>query len=398
MFVLDVTPVTYRNPWESSFDLRKRKLGTGCINLVYLYEAPDTSTFRYRVYNMIQAIETTDSDLNAVYFTYDEIDGLRGMAEKVDILVLCRCRYTHKLNELVSILKRRGAQVVFDVDDLVFNPSYVNLIVDTLDQDLAHPGVWDHWFAYTARIGEALRLCDYAVTTNEFLGARITEYSGLDAAVVPNFLNREQIQISDKLFQQKKNSEFMRNELFHIGYFSGTPSHNKDFRIIEPALINLLKEFSNLRILVVGYLNPSTTFGQFSDRVQSFPLHDFVNLQRIISLVEVNVVPLQDNIFTNCKSELKFFEAAMVGTVTLASPTFCYRRAIDDALNGFLVNSYEWEERISQTMKGMERYQDIVDAARQYASTNYAPEGQVAAIRGALRLPASREIGRARVS
>ena len=37
---------------------------------------------------------------------------------------------------------------------------------------------------------------------------------------------------------------------------------------------------------------------------------------------------MENNKFTNCKSELKFFEAAIAETVTVASPTFNYKNAI----------------------------------------------------------------------
>jgi len=36
--------------------------------------------------------------------------------------------------------------------------------------------------------------------------------------------------------------------------------------------------------------------------------------------VEIVIAPLQENVFTNCKSELKYFEAAIVGTIPSYSP------------------------------------------------------------------------------
>ena len=62
------------------------------------------------------------------------------------------------------------------------------------------------------------------------------------------------------------------------------------------------------------------------ERIEVCPLQDFVNLQRLIGEVEINIVPLQDNAFTNCKSELKYFEAAIVETVTVATPTYTFSR------------------------------------------------------------------------
>jgi len=335
---------------------------------------------------MVQALELTGSDLAATYFFYDEIDELRRMADLIDVFVICRCRYTHKLNELVGVLRCRNVRVIFDVDDLVFDPSFTQLVVDTLDQDMNDPHAWDFWFAYTARIGEALRLCDYAITTNKYLGARITAYSGLSAAIVPNFLNKEQLDISEALFRQKSDAKFARNGLFHIGYFSGTPSHNMDFKVAEPALVSLLEKRPDVRLLVVGYLELGKSFQQFGDRVACYPLHDFINLQRITSFVEASIVPLQDNVFTNCKSELKFFEAAIVGTLTVATPIYSYREAINHGVNGYLANSYEWEGCLTQIMEGMDGYQNIADTAAGFALQTYSPEKQASNIKVALGL------------
>ena len=74
---------------------------------------------------------------------------------------------------------------------------------------------------------------------------------------------------------------------------------------------------------------------RYRDRIEFYPLQDFMNFQRLIAEVEINIAPLQDNTFTNCKSELKFFEAAICGTLTLATPTFSFRNSIVHGTTGF---------------------------------------------------------------
>ena len=64
----------------------------------------------------------------------------------------------------------------------------------------------------------------------------------------------------------------------------------------------------------------------------------------------MNLVPLQDNTFTNCKSELKWFEAAIVGGLTVASPTFTYRGVIEPGVNGWLAASHEWDVALREIL------------------------------------------------
>src|SRR5690606_4933801 len=97
---------------------------------------------------------------------------------------------------------------------------------------------------------------------------------------------------------------------------------------------------------IVGLLNIEQRLNAWSDRIEQIPVQDYLNLQKHIAEVEINLVPLQINTFTNCKSELKYFESAITGTVSIASPTYVYANAIQDGQNGFLARSYEWYEKV----------------------------------------------------
>jgi glycosyltransferase involved in cell wall biosynthesis len=68
---------------------------------------------------------------------------------------------------------------------------------------------------------------------------------------------------------------------------------------------------------------------------------EFVPLDQLpneIAQFDVNLAPLEvGNPFCEAKSELKYFEAALAGVPTIASPTGPYRRAIRHGETGFLV-------------------------------------------------------------
>jgi glycosyltransferase involved in cell wall biosynthesis len=92
-------------------------------------------------------------------------------------------------------------------------------------------------------------------------------------------------------------------------------------------------------------------------RIQTVPLVDFMELQRLMAQVDVNIAPLVNNGFTNCKSELKYFEAAIVDTITLATPTYTFANAIENGKNGFLCTPGQWFDTLEQI------YLDKVDRA-----------------------------------
>lgn len=387
MFTATVPPVDYRDPWNEPLEDRVQALMRRATHRVaYLYEHPDTSTFRYRVYNMVQALEG-DADIAAAWFTRQEIPRLLALLDRCDALVLCRTRYCERVAHLLTCARSRGVATIFDCDDLVFDPDYVHLVLHTLDQGL-FAQAWDHWFAMIGRLNATLRLCDRAIVTNEFLAGRVRACApGKDVGVVPNFLNRTQMALSLRLYDAKRRSGFARDGRIHVGYFSGTPTHAADFAIAVDALAELLRAEPRAVLRLVGFLELPPALAKFADRIERFPLQDFLNLQRLIGAVEFNLVPLQFNDFTNSKSELKYFEAAIAGTVTFASPSHAFRAAIHDGENGYLVPSYDWLGALQAAIDALGSYPAMAERAFAHARATYAPEGMAPAIRAALFAP-----------
>lgn len=353
--------------------------------VAYFYEAPDTSTFRYRVYNMVQTLQSLSATISASYFFLADLVNLSEILALADTLVICRTRYSSQINYLITSARAKNIKVIFDIDDFVFDTAYTQLILNTLDQDISHPhAAWDHWFASIGRLGATLELCDSAITTNSFLAAQIEKWTGRSAKVVPNYLNKEQLKISEIFYAQKAQSCFKRKDSFCIGYFSGTPTHNKDFEIVADAISQILKSRPNVVLRIVGFIDLKGEIKNHQSQIEFFPLQDFLNLQGLIAQTEVNLVPLQDNVFTNCKSELKFFEAAISGTLTVASPTFTYSKSIRDGENGYLSCSYEWADKINYIIDNFKLYPEIAAQAHRDVLDSFAWYNQLHAIESAL--------------
>jgi glycosyltransferase involved in cell wall biosynthesis len=383
------SPIAYRDPWIQSFEDRIAALSSRPRRIAYFYERPDTSTFRYRVFNMVEALAAApELGISASWFHRGDLDRMDHFVDRADTLVICRAHYDGAIGRLVGRAKARGVPVLFDIDDLVFNIDHVHLLIDALDQDLEADATWENWFGWIGRIGATLRLCDRAITTNAFLARQIETFApGLRASVVPNFLHSEQQAVSRRLFEAKRRSGFARDGNIHIGYFSGTPTHNRDFAVAQGALTRLLDRDPRLVVRVVGFLEPRGELLRHRHRLDIHPLQDFLNLQRLQAEVEVNIVPLQDNVFTNCKSELKYFEAAICGTLTVASPTFVFRRAITNGETGFLAYAHEWEAKLQTaiaTLEQPDRYADIAERAFHHAESVYGWNRQATTIEAAV--------------
>lgn len=388
MFVNLPAPVAHRDPWILSAEKRLSRFMRGAYRIAYFYEKTDNSTFRYRVHNMIDVIEAKWPEASASYFTLADGELLDKVADAADILVICRARYSDRVSRLIRRAKRRGIPVVFDTDDFVFDARYTHLIMNTLDQTRMADEDWDFWFAYIGRIGATLRQCDRVITTNGYLAERIKAFAGLEASIVPNFMNEAQLRHSERIFKAKQANGFARDRHLHIGYFSGSPTHVRDFALAESALTKILDRYPQTRIRMVGYMEPAGVMLSYFNRIDRHPFQDYVNLQGLIGSTEINIAPLQDNLFTNCKSELKFFEAAVTGTATIASPTYSFAQAIRPDDNGRLAAAHQWEEMIVGTVEELacrpEDYIAMAERAQADAELRYGWQNQAEALRQAL--------------
>lgn len=386
MFEHGVPPVTYVHPWTQPFEDRFAALRRAGTRVAYYYHEPDSSTFRYRCYNMAQAVNALLPGVSAAHFVQEDGSALDRVVDAADILVVCRARYTDRLNRLITRARGLGRRVIYDIDDLVFDTRFAHQVLTTLDQEPSDAAM-DHWFAYFGRLGATMRLCDQVTVTNQQLAARVEEFAACPTRVIPNFMNREQLEVSERVLNAKRASGFRSSGPVLLGYFSGTPTHNRDFGLIAPTLARLLDSDERLGIRLVGFLDDLGPLARHRARISHAPLQDFVNLQRLIGEVELNLVPLQDNAFTNCKSNLKYFEAGVTGTVTVASTTIPYCGAIEDGRNAFLARTQAWEETLTRALAALDEYACIAERACEHSLAHYGWQVQANALEAALLAP-----------
>lgn len=113
---------------------------------------------------------------------------------------------------------------------------------------------------------------------------------------------------------------------------------------------------------------------QFSERVEVIELQDWLNLQARIAEVDVNIAPLQLNDFTNCKSELKYFEAAVVGTFSCLSRSYTFAHAVSDPQDALIVDDWRWHEALSTAVdlvRTPQVYGQRVEKAAERAYSRY---------------------------
>ena len=330
-------------------------------NVIIYADSSASAPFRYRCLNIAEATKRSKK-YNVTYFVGEEHEKAKKELKGADILIIERQSDKNgNAKVLIREARRLGVRVVYSVDDLVFALRFLPLLMKS-----THSRNFLYWFGYVLGNNLLARRADVFITTNQFLADMLYRVFRKPSYVIPNFLNQKQIEASRMLP--------VKSEIFTIGYFSGSPTHYNDFLSIEIPLTKFLASHPDSHLFVVGCMEFSDTMKSFFDsgQIEILEKVNYVKLQSYYSSVSVNLAPLVINDFTNCKSELKFFEAAIAETTTLASPTYTFAHAIRDGETGFLCKTTDdWYNRLEYLYSHPEENKKIAKAAKKYCIEHY---------------------------
>lgn len=290
---------------------------------------------------------------------------LPSYADKFSVFVFHRVLYTPSVAKLIARIKAQGKEIIFETDDLVYDAKYLQHMdyfqkMNALERKLYENGVG----------GEILHdpYVTVCTTTTNFLAEKLRE-TGKKVYIVPNKLSQSDVAVCEILYQNRTQD----TAVVKLGYFSGTLSHNKDFATITDALVIILQKYPQVQLFLVGPLETESALSVFGQRIKQLPYvaraEHFVN----VATVDINLAPLEiGNPFCESKSELKFFEAGIVGVPTVASSTAPYREAIEDGVDGFVASTTdEWVEKLSRLIDDMPFRDSIRMRARKKAIEKY---------------------------
>lgn len=213
---------------------------------------------------------------------------------------------------IIDALRRQGATLIADYDDLIFGPPEIALVSSavkngTLTEERALA-------AFASNLA-GLQEFDKVTTSTAPLGDRVRQFnSKANVEIVPNFLPK-----SIRRPHFEFGTSFIKRPKTSIGYFAGTRSHDKDFPIVEAVLHRVLTENPDFNLLIVGPVKVPRGIAALPN-VTTAPVANFLRLPALMSMCATVIAPLENSAFNDCKSRVKFLEAAIGGCRLVATP------------------------------------------------------------------------------
>src|SRR5712691_9670225 len=154
---------------------------------------------------------------------------------------------------------------------------------------------------------------------------------------------------------------------------SASPTHQKDFGECEAALLSVMAQHPQVRFRLVGYLDLGPHWERYRNRVERLGFLPAAEMLRCLGEIDINLAPLElGNPFCEGKSELKFFEAALVGVPTVASATETFAAAIENGVSGLVArDAVEWRNALELLVTSESRRKAMGEAAKALALARY---------------------------
>jgi hypothetical protein len=262
------------------------------IKVLLLSNKPNDGTSFYRAWGVFPHLEK-NYPIEIIQMEYGSITDQWPTIERCDIAFLQR-PHLHITLETLRYCKQMGKPVVVDYDDNLFNVPPANPHYMAFMDKKTHDLVKLH-------LSEA----DMVMVSTERLKV---EFSSLNKNihVIRNAFNSD-------MFKYVRNRNIERQNII---MWRGGSSHAADLDKYKKEILESLNKHPELNWYFVGY-RPS--FLPLKSNIQPTFFSDVITYHSFINGIRPRAiyVPLEENVFNLCKSNVSYIEATMAGAVCI---------------------------------------------------------------------------------
>ena len=271
--------------------------------------------------------------------------------------------------DLIVECRRLNIKTLWDVDDLIFDEDVLK--TSSTINSLA-PAEKEGVINGAKLYRKAMLACDEGIASTSGLAKAMKE-AGLETVyVVENALDDETLAAARSIEGRLKKQE---DSLIRIIYGSGTKTHNIDFLEAAPALANILKENPNVRFRIIGYLELPEYFDDVQSQIERIPFCNYTEYLTYLSECDISIAPLENFVFNDAKSNIKYLEASITKVASVCSPRAAFADVIVNGENGFLAdNEQQWHEAFDTLIQNPELRDSMAQAAYRTVTETYSPQ------------------------
>ncbi len=319
---------------------------------------------RYRIDQKVEQLELAGYEVTILPWTEVGVSPEELMFH--DIVIFYRVPAFPKIIKMMEKAKSLGKVTFYEIDDLLFDPIYPPPY-ETYGGNIGieeYEGLTYGMALFRAAAG----LCEYAIASTQPLLDKLQPLvlSG------KGFIHRNGLD-SKNVFMLKAKKKYI-----NIFYGSGTLAHNSDFLDLAlGAIERVLQENSNVKLTIVGHLNlPEQFISDYGEQINIQPKTSTIeHYWTLLSGADINLAVLEKETINDCKSELKWFEAACFRIPSVVSNTQNYLDVIRDGEDALIASTEEeWYVALNRLIKDEKLRLAIGDVASERIRKEYSVE------------------------
>ena len=282
------------------------------------------------------------------------------LIDAADIILVQRSLPRRSTRAVLDKILNSGKPVVFEIDDLLVAPPADHPYRRKIANKIPY-------------IVDVMRRASAVTVTTGPLREAMREYNN-NIHILPNLLD-------ERLWNRppvERNSDRL------VVAFGGTKSHLNDLKILEEPLAYIADKYRGkvtfrLAGVATGKLAtlPGLQFIKFTSSYQ----HYARELQT--SDIDIALVPLEDNLFNRCKSNIKWLEYSACGIAGIYANLSPYSDCIEHGKTGLLADagSDGWIAALELLIGDADKRREIAREAREKVLSSYTLAGGAALYR-----------------
>ena len=313
----------------------------------------DLSLPQCKKYRIMQKVEYFRSQgIECHYSHWLDVPRSLNIMQLASSVIFYRIPHTKLIASYIDECTRLGIPFGYDIDDPIFDlriySSNVNLNFVSANERQTILSSVDSY-------ASVIRQVEFIITSTPAMRTHLRDLTNKDIFIWRNIMDSESLNAS--YIHKQSHGETKRKENpddFVINYASGSRAHEADFSTAIEAIHKILDEFAHVKLNVIGYCAMSDKLKmRFPKQVERSPYKDYVSYISAIADADLNIIPLVQDDFNDCKSAIRYLEASIMKVPTVVSAIGDFVNLIDHKSNGILVERYDqWYDYLKECIDG----------------------------------------------
>jgi glycosyltransferase involved in cell wall biosynthesis len=320
---------------------------------------------KYRVVQKKQLFEKVGIECTILDWRH-HIDCLNALSSH-SLVIFYRMPAFPATMDFIHEANRLNVRTLWEVDDLIFDRE---VLINSKTLSQLHPDVLGPLIEGATLYKQAMLACDEGIASTSGLADAMRAEGVPLVSVVENALDQQTL----KAAETHVNRGTIADDWIRIVYGSGTNTHNVDFAEAADAILDIMKVFPQVKFRLIGLLELPKGFEQFTPRIERIDFCEYDAYLGYLSECDISIAPLENYIFNEAKSNIKFLEASIVKVPSVCSPRSAYTSVIVDGENGLLAETFtDWNQALARLVKSTELRSSLAEAAYKTVLDRYMP-------------------------